>query len=204
MATASVCNDAHDLRFFCSNCNRFFCGECSTITHSRKGGLKDHDVEPIEERLTSEEQKGEHLIEVFTQLSDNAEAAANAKDAINEKSCEMLSGFAAHVEQLTMCSQIKWDAQFLRGLRRYNISFLQRETSLINRTNPESDPVGALASRLLMNGRLEEQIERMKKAIENAEESRELNSVEVSEAIYQAAVALIEKNSCIIYLHDLS
>ena len=190
--SAEICGDGHKLRFFCSNCNRFFCGECSTITHSRKGGLKDHDVEPIEERLTIEAQNGEHLIKVFTELSDNAEATAIAKNAINEKSRETLTEFLTHVEQLLMTSQITRDVQFLHGVRRDYISLLQRETSAMRQFDSKMDPFGALVSRLTMNKHLDEQIERVRKSLENAGGALEVNVVE---AIYKAAVALKERNT---------
>ena len=73
-------------------------------------------MEPVEDCLKAEEQKGEYLIQVFTQLSKNREDAANAEDAINEKSCEMLSEFVAHVEQSTMCSQLNRDQRCDLGL----------------------------------------------------------------------------------------
>ena len=200
MATsAEICGDGHKLRYFCSNCIRFFCGECSTNIHSRKGGLKDHDVEPIEDRLTIEAQKGDQLIEVLTKLSDNAEVAAIAKDAIDDKSLEVLSRFVAHVEQLIMSSQITRDAQFLYGFRRDCNSLLQLETLAIRSYDPEIDQVGALVSRLSSNRRLVEQIERNREAVENAAGARELNVVDVIEAIYEAAVALKKQNS----LHKL-
>ena len=201
---AQICGDGHKLRYFCSNCNRFFCGECSTDIHSRKGGLKDHDVEPIEDCLTIEAQKGEHLIEVFTQLSDNAEAAAVVKDAIDEKSLETLSEFVSHVEQLIMSSRSTRDAQFLHGIRRDYIFFLQQETSAMKQFDPKIDPVRALVSRLTMNKHLEEQIERVRKSVENAGGPLEVNVVE---AIYKAAVALKQRNTheslikCIFYLN---
>ena len=190
--SAEICGDGHKLRFFCSNCNRFFCGECSTITHSRKGGLEDHEVESIEERLTIETQKGEHLIKVFTELSDNAEATAIAKNAINEKSSETLSEFLTHVEQLLKTSQISRDVQFLHCIRRDYIFILQRETSAMRQFDSKMDPFGALVSRLTMNKYLDEQIERVRKSLENAGGALEVNVVE---AIYKAAVALKERNT---------
>ena len=195
----SICGQGHMLKFFCSNCIRFFCGECSTITHSRKGGLKDHDVEPIEDHLTIEGQKGADHIKVFTQLSEKAEAAAIAKDAIDENLCKTLSEFVAHVEQLIMSSELNRYALFLHALRRDNIIFLQRETSVIRSYDPEINPIGSLVSRLTMNKHLDEQIERIKKAVENAKVFRDPNIVE---AIFKAAVALKEQSlNTVIYLN---
>ena len=182
------CGNEHKVSFFCSNCNRLFCGDCCSRTH--KGVLKGHDWEEIGERLTVEEQLENQLVNEINQLSESAEAAAIAKDAIDEELRETLSGFVAQVERLVMCAQIIRDAKALHQLRSDCIALLQRDASARMFLDPKTDPVGALQSRLSMNARLEKQREDIRKVLENAAVIRETNVVE---AIHRAAVALNAK-----------
>ena len=146
MTSVEICGEGHELSFFCSSCNRLFCGKCCTNTHSRKGGFKEHDVEPIEDRLTIENHKRQQLIEELKQLSERVEAAANANDAIADESREVLSGFVAEVERFLMSAQRTRDTQCLRRLRRECIALLQRDVSARRSADPEARPADALVS----------------------------------------------------------
>lgn len=180
-----ICGDGHKMIFFCSNCNRFLCGDCLGRTH--KGALKGHNWEEIEDRLTSEGQRLEHLIKEIQNLSGSVDAAAVAKNAIDEESRETLGGFVAQVEQLLMSDRNTHDAKLLHRLQRDCVTLLHREASARQSVDLDSDPVDVLASRLAMNVCFEKQLEVSRNCLENADGERNPNVVE---AIYKAAIAL--------------
>lgn len=188
-ADFEICGSGHNLLFYCLNCNRLYCGECSTLTHSRKGALKDHDVEPLGDCLTLEEQKEKRLIEELKQLSDAAEAAAIKKKAIEDELSQTLSKFIAQVERFLMDSQTTPDAQSLHQHSRDIAALLQHDAYPVIRRSDDAtiDPVGALRSQLTRNAVLTKQLEKIRNVMLNAAEAQAPN---VIEAIYKSVIAL--------------
>ena len=189
MAAPEMCGDGHNLRIYCSTCNRLYCGDCCTDIHFLKEGFKDHDVKPIKNCLTIEAQKQEHLIEELKQLSENAEAAALQKDSIAEESRESLSRFIAEIERLLMSAQQTRDTQCLHRLGRECTALLQQAVSVRRNVDPEARPKEALVSLLSLNSTLEKQRDNIRKSLENAAAAggQESNFVE---AVYRAVIAL--------------
>jgi hypothetical protein len=185
-ANFNICDSTHKIRFFCSDCSRLFCGECCTYTHIRKGGFKDHVVEPIEDRLTIEGEKKEQLIKALKQLSQDAEAAVIAKEAVEEETFETLSAFVAQVERSLMSAQHTRDIQCIKRQQRDCVVLLQRDASVRRSVDSEVDAVDALVSNLSLNITLEKEFDKIKKALDNAIAGRqEPNFLEV---IYKAAI----------------
>lgn len=185
MTTLEICGNGHKLSVYCSNCNRFFCGECCTFTHIRNGGFKDHDVEPIRDRLIIEGQKREHLIQELKQFSANEEGAAIIKNeaiGIGYESRESLSRFIAEVERFLLSAQQSRQERCLQ-LRRECIALLQQVASVRRCVNEEAHPEYALVSLRTLNLTLEKQFEEVKKWTAGGQE------LDFTEALYSAVVA---------------
>lgn len=183
-----ICGSDHKLSFYCSSCKRLFCGECSTITHSRKGALKDHDVELIEYSLTLEEHKKKHLTEELKQLSDGVEATANKQDSISkEELSNALSEFIAQVEQFLICDD---NTQSLHRLYRESVGLLQQNAFPHGSDDATCNTAIAIGCLIKTNAVLSVQLKKISNAMENQAERQKPN---VIEAIYKAAIALKER-----------
>lgn len=193
MATANTfdigkCGNDHDLMIYCSNCNCFFCGKCSTLAHSLKGAFKDHDVELIQNFLKIETRKGDLLIEELKRLSESAEATAIAKEeAVNDLS-EILKDFIAQVNQNLSINQIIHDAQSLRKLYRESVSLIESDFDKNLDVKPINS-IDALYSQLTKNALCQKQLDKIAGAMHDASGEHALK-MNVFEAITKVLISL--------------
>lgn len=152
----ALCNEAHRVRFFCRQCNRFSCGDCFTLAHRKQ--YRDHEAEVIGECLEREDAQVDRQMEELSRLAENAEAAANARDQRVHESIDALTQLITEVERLLMISESTRETQELRRINRYCVAMLQQVDKSRRSVDPESDPVSALELRRNINSFLEEKL----------------------------------------------
>ena len=183
-----ACQESHKLSFYCQECNRLFCGDCSTRTH--KGPNKGHDIEEIDELVAREAAEILQLEGQLKELSENAKLAAMAKDAIGEKTHEMLTQFVSEIERLLLTGQSAREALQLYGIHRECIALLQHSSATHLDVDPHDNPIGALVAYRKLSSRLTEYMEKTRESVKNAEIIRDFD---ITEAILQTAISKITK-----------
>ena len=154
----ALCNEKHQVHFFCQQCDRLYCGDCYILAHRREN--RDHDVEEINELLKREDKQICERMDEFKKIAEAAEVTANARHQKMDEASEVLTRLVSEATRLLMTSECTREEQQQWSIYHESLAVLQRVGRSLQDVDPEKHPIAALMTRRSINALLTEQLEK--------------------------------------------